>query len=249
MNLEQAIEFARKRKEARVAVAPDDHDLRPLLVFSRGGQTVAIVTTPDVDKEQGLAAARIGLGGYSADEVILILDAHMKLMQLGEEPPAPGELQRMCDQEGACELGLITDLVVVNRITHEGVQEMACVPYAYHGSGTVFRWSGEIRTALGREVKGYIPESLFCAVLDSRSVNVVAALVHAIGLSPGRARLEADEGTTEALRRLGCRVESFTGMIEVVSSFLESPTCNPAEKSKRVDWVTRKVLLRVIERM
>lgn len=233
MNLEQSIEFARKRKEARVAVAPDDHDLRPLLVFSRGGQTVAIVTTPDVDKEQGLAAARLGLSGYSADEVILILDAHMKLMQPGEDPPAPGELQRMCDQEGACELGLITDLVVVNRITRDGEQEMACVPYAYHGSGTVFRWSGEVHTARGEEIEGYITESLSDAMIESHRMNVVAAAVLALGISPAQARVEADEGMTVVLRRLGCEVEQFTGVIEVVSSFTE-PARRPCPQGRLI---------------
>src|SRR5215204_2387665 len=102
MLLDDIIREARERKEARVAAFPDDADLRPTVVIERSGRRVVTIESPTMDKEAGL------------------FDAHIKLMKPGEEMPAPGELQRLCDEEGACDLDLISDVIVVQRLHRDG---------------------------------------------------------------------------------------------------------------------------------
>ena len=207
MSIEQAIVEARRRKEERVAQLPDDADLRPIVFFERGGRLVVTVETPAVDKEAALFAARVGAQGYGADALTVILDAHIKLINPGDELPRPGDLQRQCDEEGACDLGLISDTLIIQRLSTDGSAQIAILPYKYHGSQTVFRWTElpfEQSGDMGFD--GYVSDCLAEALAAAARLDLATAIRVRSNVGRTDARSHADEITTQALENLGFKV-------------------------------------------
>ena len=121
-------------------------DLTPTVFAERNGEIVCAVVAPQVDKELGYKAAAMLRRGMNADVITMIFDAHMSHGKAGESEEEftkkwkPGEMQRMCDEEGACETGLIADTLICHRIGEDKKIKMANIPYSYHGKGSKFRW-------------------------------------------------------------------------------------------------------------
>lgn len=158
------IERICRYKEERTRLTPQSHDLAPIVLIERDGTPLGIFEAPEVNKQHGLLVARAGFGGFGADTIIIVMDAHMAPIKPEEmEQYRPGEMQRQCDEEGACELGLMTDVLIFHRITRriemcEGngetqgtpviEMEMATVPYIFHqaeGQPTLpLRWASSI---------------------------------------------------------------------------------------------------------
>ncbi len=120
-------------------------DVSPVVLAERKGKPVSLIMAPQVDKMLGLHAANLARMGMSADTLTVMFDAHMAGLREGETVeefraryPA-GSMQKMCDEEGACELGEIIDCITVQRVTKTDTVG-ASLPYHYHGEGTTFRW-------------------------------------------------------------------------------------------------------------
>jgi hypothetical protein len=130
-------EWARSSKDDLVArtKAGDNDDLCPMIEFRRDGEVIGMVICPDVDRDQALQACHMAVPGWSADYLVMLLDAHMADRAFQEKfgrMPDPGELQRLCDVEGACDLGLTTDCIVVLEAWRSGRQRMTQLPYHAH---------------------------------------------------------------------------------------------------------------------
>ena len=112
--LTDLMQSIRRYKEDRARVTPKDHDLAPIIRIEREGQVLGTFEAPQVNKEFALAAARAAFGCFDATSVLLVMDAHMAAPITPEEAEnyQPGEMQRRCDEEGACELGLMTDILI-----------------------------------------------------------------------------------------------------------------------------------------
>ena len=70
IDLTAALRTARRERESI------DSDMAPVLWFNRGGDLVARVDCPQVDRDVALMAANIGIEGYRPDNVIVSLDDH-----------------------------------------------------------------------------------------------------------------------------------------------------------------------------
>lgn len=177
--LETFIERIRLHKEERTRSTPRSHDLAPIILVERDGIPLGVLEAPEVNKELGLLAARAGFGGFGADTIILVMDAHVAPVKPEEAGQyRPGEMQRRCDEEGACELGLMTDALIFHRVTRRIEarerngetevtpvieMEMATVPYIFHeaeGQPTApLRWASSVREDLWREHGGRTREA------------------------------------------------------------------------------------------
>jgi len=142
-------------------------DLPPTIIAERNGEVFAIVIASDIDKELALKASDILRHGAGADSLVLILDAHVRTMDKDGEDEflknyKHGDMQRACDEEGACELGLISDCLVCHRIDKDGKIDCTVMTYSYHGEGTEFKWTdeGEKYPKDMTGVGGYIPDVL-----------------------------------------------------------------------------------------
>lgn len=116
--LAYATHAIREIKENKVACTSQDDpgDICPVVFFERDGGFVAAGTAPEVNRDQGLELARVGVRGFAADAIIWCTDAHGANTPInpatGKEW-GPGEMQNACDTEGACAVGVLQDVIVV----------------------------------------------------------------------------------------------------------------------------------------
>ncbi len=173
------VDFAKKQK-AWAVEKTDRGDIPPTVIVERDG-ICAIVIAPQIDKHLGLKAAAMCQAGFDPDALTMVMDAHITQAQKKEGQTIeeaeeefrkkfpPGSMQRMCDEEGACETGLITDCLICHRITRDGKISMVTLPYSYHGKGgPPFKWLdqdpkfGKLSESENpeAEVRGMIPDAL-----------------------------------------------------------------------------------------
>lgn len=176
--VEDWIPFAKQHKENAVK-NNDRGDIPPTVIVEKKGKIQMIVMANQVDKQLGLQATAVIRTSIDPDAVTLIMDAHVASMKPKEGQTAeeveeefkkkfpPGSMQKMCDEEGACDAGLITDCLICYRIDRDKKMSLVTLPYAYHGKeGPPFKWldsDDKLNVMLnegGQLLKGYIPESL-----------------------------------------------------------------------------------------
>lgn len=177
-SMSEWVEFA-KDKKAIAVESMERGDLPPTVVVERDGELCAIVIASQIDKEKGIQAAVLCQTGFDPDALIMIMDAHVHTAQKVEGQTVeqareemakkfpPGSMQKMCDEEGACETGLITDCLICHRIDRNGSIDLVTLPYSYHGkNGPPFVWLDqdpkykEMTALKDDQITGYIPNSL-----------------------------------------------------------------------------------------
>lgn len=220
-------EFARSQKEAWVETS-DRGDLHPTIVAERGGEVLGYVISPSVDRDQGLLAAQIMRATMDADAITAIFDAHMAQGKPGETEAEltkrfpRGSMQKMCDEEGACDIGLITDVLLCYRITVDKKVTMTMLPYSYHGKGTTFRWHEDKKDDDDFKLaRGYIPDVL--SEIMSRpcfkDIPDGQELVKRFGFSPERAAFHTARAGFKMLSDQGYLV--FDGISQKHPEWLE----------------------------
>lgn len=129
-------DWAKQQKNLRMssAEAGDPGDIEPRVAWYRGDQPVALGFADVVDRDRGLQMAIIGIKGFGADKVEMMFDTHVVDQRFHERygrNPDPGELQRLCDDEGACEIGLTTD-AIFGSVMWRGSERLVSVSVPYH---------------------------------------------------------------------------------------------------------------------
>ncbi|HEU0130797.1 MAG TPA: hypothetical protein VFQ85_07380 [Mycobacteriales bacterium] len=160
----------RTRKEQLVAATrcQPDEDLNPHLTVIRGGTVLAVVAAPALDVTLGLSAIGAAAVGYAADELVLSADAHLSHSGTNPRtgrPWAPGEMQRLCDTEGACDLGLLTNAMVSTWANRAGQLAMWTDPYHIDKTARTVTWTPSRAEQLAIEqppftLAGRIPDRL-----------------------------------------------------------------------------------------
>lgn len=236
-------EFKTRKEEAFRAAAnvPGDDDLHPSVAFFRDtGEDIIPLAALDVagGRDEALQAAIIGIGGYGADVVMLINDAHI-VHNASPDLMAkwrPGILQDMCHEQEACLDAVeaapdderISDCLVLHFMHRpppgetEGAWSMSNVEY------TLFppTYEGDIApdapTSLGgwRLVWGNVThlssdhdnEQLAGRIPDTLRAsflsNPIVSLSHVSGLDPDQAMRAAQQLTTLTLSGYGMLLAS-----------------------------------------
>lgn len=144
VNFNKLVELAKEHKALWVETT-ERGDMPPTIFAERDGKLICGVISPQIDKYLGFSAAITLRKGLAADYITIIMDAHVKTLKPGENMKnyKSGDLQRQCDQEGACELGKISDCLICYRASIDGKIKMKTLPYAYHGkkAGVQFKWT------------------------------------------------------------------------------------------------------------
>lgn len=86
-----------------------------------------------VNKYDAIAIVTLGVRFLDADEVVVSLDSHMTSNPLNPktgEPWGPNEMQNLCNDEGACDTGIITDAITTIRIGPD--RPSAMISRKYH---------------------------------------------------------------------------------------------------------------------
>lgn len=170
VQLAAAAAHVRTLKEHLVAATTcqPDEDLNPHVTVIRGGAVIAVIVAPELDARLGLAAAGAAAVGYAADELVFSADAHLSNSGTNPRtglPWAPGEMQRLCDNEGACEIGLLTDAMVSTWATRTGQLAIWTDPYHVDKTARTVAWSPPSGEQLQIEqpplaLTGRIPDTL-----------------------------------------------------------------------------------------
>jgi hypothetical protein len=143
MNQEQIRKFVIQQKKHWVETT-ERGDIPPLVMVFKDGEFVAAATGTNVDKHQGMQIASLMQIGFQPDKLLIVLDSHFAKAMPGETAEdmarkyPPGSMQKMCDEEGACEAGTISDCLVLASIDKDKKFDMDILPYDYHGKGTQF---------------------------------------------------------------------------------------------------------------
>lgn len=177
--------------------AGQNDDLAPVLDFRRDpdDETVALVFCVNVDRDEALQAASVGVPGWEADHLICLLDAHQsdeRFLEHYGHTPDPFELQDLCDNEGACELGLITDAIMILEAWRSGRLRMTNVPYHVHKTARTVHWIEDDRFACfdteehkDGGLAGIVPEAL-------RHFFTIPTLGERVELDPAQFGLDPD---------------------------------------------------------
>lgn len=175
-------------KQSRVSEAEVGHndDIGPVLEFFRGGEMVCTVFCTQVNRDHGLEAAYQLAPALEADAVTMAVDAHytnrMNDPRTGK-PWEPHSMQNFCNEEGACDLGLITDCIYSMKAHRDGTFLWSNRPYHVHHASedapgevvwideihegkTMPRFGGHDSTtmAAGQGMSGLVPDALFEAL-------------------------------------------------------------------------------------
>lgn len=150
-------------------------DLAPMIEVYRDGRIVAVIQAFQVNRDLALDYLPLIVGGFAADAVVLCLDSHYTNNPTNPatgQPWGPGEMQKACDEDGACSVGLITDCLMVIEQHRDGHHRQIALPYHEDKDARVVHWHDD--------------ESIFDSRDGSGQVEgrIVDALNHAFSLQP-----------------------------------------------------------------
>ncbi len=204
-------ERVKRQKNEVVAEARrgSNTDLQPTIDVWRDGRFLAGIVCRDVDRDQALQAVTIAVPGFGADAVILSLDAHMTSSPTNPktgEPWGPNEMQGLCNDEGACDSGLITDCMMIQEVGRDGTWAMLTLPYHTHASARTIAWYPEVQrmesTVEGQEIEGYVADVVRHA-FETPDIFQIAAQEKIPGSDAPEARLYFDIAIVKALLEAG----------------------------------------------
>lgn len=117
-------------------------------------------------RDAGLHAATIMASTTGCDYIMFSYDTHVTSLRNNPktgEPWKRGEMQAMCDEEGFCETGQMTDNLVMTLVDRAGHLYFAGIPYHFHKGEVMFYEEKpplDELTTDGTEMSGIIPDGL-----------------------------------------------------------------------------------------
>ena len=140
----------------------DRGDMPPTVIVERNGRVLCAIIAKNIDKAEGLHVAHMARSGMCADKLTLLFDAHMKIDPSEEALKGykPGEFQRMCEEEGALEKDIITDCILMHRISDDGEMKFMTLPYKIVQGELQWRNDEKFSEIESQEFSGFIPDNL-----------------------------------------------------------------------------------------
>lgn len=185
-------------------------DIPPMVFFERAGAIVATAVAPEVDRDQGLAIAEIGIPGFAADAVTWVADTHMAKTPTNPatgKPWGPNEMQNACDNDGACAVGVLQDALLLVRVERHLGMRTTHLPYDVDKAKRATTWHDVVEfDAKGMDVQGLIPETLREAFAERTTrAALIAQNALPIGL-PERQQQSVDAVIVTLLKAGGATV-------------------------------------------
>lgn len=164
-------------KEFGVREIHPHFDIPPYLVGFRGpdgraGLLIEVVCG-EVDREQGLDAV-FSLAAMECVAVAATYDAHVTTVMINPRTGKPwerDEMQGLCDGEGACDTGLLTDCLTTTAVFADGEVAGFNHSYHFHEAKREVGWVDEGK-GLGSDggvLQGYIVDNMRHLMLEGRT--------------------------------------------------------------------------------
>lgn len=219
------LDEARWLLEQRVAdpdVAAADLGVGPTLGLRRAGRVIAHVLV-NGNRDEALAAARVAVGGFGADSVVMVMDMYRATEKWWTEinrKPGPGEFQRVFEAGRTDLVGESLFAVTVDRL---GNAEGRSLPYELDRSTRTLTWGQD---SVVEEPDGLVVRSLrasFDLGDPMLAMQDLGPSPEAYGLTDQEARVHADVAVTRLLLAMGHGVFLIPATLEdltlVTSSF------------------------------
>lgn len=196
---EKFIEMLIARKQAKVAGADFDvkgsDDIAPVVLFKDADGPVAFCFVHDIDRDHALDAMFRLTQVFSATEILCAFDSHFSSSAVNPatgQPWGEHEMQRACDEDGACSLGIITDTIAINAFRADGAEWWVNLPYHVGYTNHEVHW--QEREVFhcddkGTLVDGLIPDVARQALALPRRMDSALPFAVANGLDPRGAKL------------------------------------------------------------
>lgn len=204
----QFLTYIQDVKETQVALWKQDmsptDDIPPCVRVIREGGThkvEVIAWAPQINRDMGLKIAEVLSEAIQPDLVYFVADAHVTKSMTNPntgEQWGPGEMQNLCDNEGACAVGLLDDCMAVTTVWRDGRVRMESLIYQVDKDAGTVKWFTPIdpeKEHLGKafdtasegddkgEARGFIPEVLKSCFEPSELFEVMRQAGDALGLS------------------------------------------------------------------
>jgi hypothetical protein len=182
-----------------------DRDISPQLEAWRDGNLIAAVICPEVDKTLAFTAATVAAPGFDADTLTLTFDAHVAASPINPatgQSWEPGQMQRACDEEGACDLGIITDCLLTLLVHRDGAMASWMRKYRVDKTAGRVHWIDPVEKRTNRsdmDLVGQFPDELRESLALPSLWPLIAPEATALGLSAAETRARLDTATAEAI--------------------------------------------------
>jgi hypothetical protein len=118
-------------------------DLPPVVMGLKNGKLISYVIAGNLDRDDGLLISSLVRRALGVDTLYVVMDGHVpigaykKEMEklIDENKYQRGDMQKMCDEEGACEVDKISDCLVFTRVDDKGGISVGIHSYKYYGKG------------------------------------------------------------------------------------------------------------------
>lgn len=164
-------------------------------------------------RDCGLYAARLMASLTNCDYLLFSFDTHMSQHQINPttgKPWEPGEMQRMCDEEGYCDTGNIRDNLAVAIVRRSDAKiHFASIPYHFHKGEVMYfdpgppvsEWTDENAGVM----QGRIPDGLREAMTEEPITNTLTKMgaYDALGFTEEEAGLARIHQILAGIRIMG----------------------------------------------
>lgn len=196
-------------KEYGVAEIHPHFDIPPYLVGFRGeggraGLLLEVICNK-VDRDEGLTTALL-LAAMDCIAIAVTFDAHVATSDINPRTGKKweeGEMQGLCDGEGACDTGLLTDCLMTTAVFATGKVAFYNHSYHFHEAKGEVAWVEEdylvdLPDNAQPELQGYVPETLRDVMIEGRARSALLMESGLVQLPP-HARAHRDAGILRAL--------------------------------------------------
>lgn len=149
------VETVKKQKVEWMQSGKFNGDMPPLIMPLKSGYLLAYVLSPDLHPDAAVEGVLFCRRAMEADTIIVVTDAHIPIGEYSKRVVRElmsgqyrvGQMQKMCDDEDACKRKLLTDCMMVSRLTRTSLVTNV-LAYDYEGPDG-FTWTPEHDIAYG----------------------------------------------------------------------------------------------------
>lgn len=215
------LDQAKRVKESTVAAydgtdqTTDDICPAVLVHVTEPFELQVLAVAPRIDRDMGLAIARILCTALRPEYVTFMADAHTANEMINPATGkqwGPGEMQNACDVEGACSVGMLDDCLMfttVWRDTERARTEILVytVDKGEGVGGSTIRWDGygpahrvmDTEDVEKASLSGVVPDDLRASLRDTSVSKLLEVFGDAMGLTPEQAFAHSAMGALKAL--------------------------------------------------
>lgn len=238
-------EQAWKRKEWGVKEVHDDYDISPEVHLYKGDEHLLTMLMNHVSRDEALAAMRLVAPALQANRIFLTVDAHVSSSMTNPktgERWGPGEMQNACNEDGACDLGIITDCIMTQEFRDDGYNAIVNRRYHVNHEARQVHWVDPTGYTNNEDDPKF---SMTGFVIESVADVLLAPQPDGASLQ----QLREEAGVPEHLLDVHTRCAAANLFLAVIGGAAAVPVSNDEELAVVKDSVNEERVTQMIQKM